>query len=120
MVDGKGNQAVKNVMSYRGYLARIEYDPRDNILWGKVLGIQDSITFEGEGVNALEEDFHDAIDDYLEDCKARGVNPEKPASGNMMLRVPSEVHAAASVAAEAAGKSLNQWASEALEQAVRR
>ncbi len=35
-----------------------------------------------------------------------------------MLRVPPEVHGAALVAAEAAGKSLNQWATEILEEAV--
>ncbi|MDQ3399199.1 MAG: type II toxin-antitoxin system HicB family antitoxin [Deinococcota bacterium] len=106
-------------MSYRGYLARIEFDPRDNIFWGKVLGITDSITFEGEAVATLEKDFHAAIDDYLEDCEARGVSPDRPASGKMMLRVPPEVHAAASLAAEAVGKSLNQWASDVLERAAR-
>jgi predicted HicB family RNase H-like nuclease len=35
-----------------------------------------------------------------------------------MLRVPPEVHGAALVAAQAAGKSLNQWASEVLEEAA--
>ena len=50
----------------------------------------------------------------IEDCKARGEMPEKPASGKLMLRVPPEVHAAALVAAQASGKSLNQWATEVL------
>jgi predicted HicB family RNase H-like nuclease len=36
----------------------------------------------------------------------------------MMLRVPPEVHAAALVAAQGEGKSLNQWAAEVLAEAV--
>jgi predicted HicB family RNase H-like nuclease len=36
----------------------------------------------------------------------------------MLLRVPPEIHGRALVAAQAAGKSLNQWATEVLEQAV--
>jgi predicted HicB family RNase H-like nuclease len=55
---------------------------------------------------------------FLEDCKAQGIAPEKPASGKLMLRVPPETHGAALVAAQAAGKSLNQWASEVLQSAA--
>lgn len=54
----------------------------------------------------------------IEDCKARGEIPEKPASGKLMLRVSPEVHAAALIAAQSAGKSLNQWAAEILGGAV--
>jgi predicted HicB family RNase H-like nuclease len=58
------------------------------------------------------------VDEFLADCKENGLRPEKPASGKLMLRVPPEVHGAALVAAQAAGKSLNQWASEVLEEAA--
>ena len=36
----------------------------------------------------------------------------------MMVRVAPELHAKASVAVQSAGKSLNQWVSQALEYAV--
>lgn len=62
--------------------------------------------------------FEEAVDDCLEACKEIGKSPEKPASGKQMLRVPPEVHAAALVAAQAAGKSLNQWATDVLRGAV--
>lgn len=107
-----------NIMNYKGYSAMIAFDERDNIFWGKVLGVRDSITFEGESVAELTEDFHNAIDHYLADCKLKGRKPEKPYSGNLMLRVGSETHAAAALAAEIAGKSLNQWASEMLDKAA--
>jgi predicted HicB family RNase H-like nuclease len=107
-----------NTMTYQGYTARIEFDERDGIFWGKVLGINDSITFEGETVAQLTQDFHNAIDFYLADCAAIGKDPQKPASGKLMLRVPPELHAAALVKAQAVGKSLNQWAIEALSREV--
>jgi predicted HicB family RNase H-like nuclease len=34
-----------NVMNYRGYTARIEFDERDNIFVGRVLGIKAIINF---------------------------------------------------------------------------
>jgi predicted HicB family RNase H-like nuclease len=107
-----------NSMTYQGYTARIEFDERDGIFWGKVLGINDSITFEGETVVQLTQDFHNAIDFYLADCAAIGKDPQKSASGKLMLRIPPELHAAALVKARSVGKSLNQWAIDALRHEV--
>ena len=107
-----------NSMSHKGYTARVEYDERDDILVGRVLGLRTMISFHGDNVAQLRKEFEAAIEDFLQDCKEKGVRPEKPASGKLMLRVPSETHGAALVAAQAAGKSLNQWATEALQQAA--
>ena len=96
---------------------RIEFDERDNIFVGRVLGLHTMISFHGETVAELRSEFETAIEEFLRDCKEQGVRPEKPASGKLMLRVPPEVHGAALVAAKAAGKSLNQWATEVLEEA---
>lgn len=109
---------TNNAMKYRGYMARVEYDPRDEVFVGRVLGIGDCIVFHGTTVKQLVGDFHAAIDHYLADCASSGRRPEKPASGKLMLRVPPEVHAAAAIAAQASGKSLNQWAAEVLELAA--
>ena len=108
---------MMNVMTYKGYKARVEYDPRDEIFVGRVLGIEDSISFHGETVAALKERFAAAINHYLADCKAMGRKPEKPASGKLMLRIAPEVHAKALVTARASGKSLNRWAAEVLSKA---
>ncbi|KNX76646.1 HicB [Pseudomonas sp. 250J] len=105
-------------MRYKGYAARIEYDARDDIFVGRVLGLRDIISFHARSVPALHEAFREALDDYLADCAEQGIAPEKPASGKVMLRIRPEVHAAASIAARAAGKSLNQWADEVFEQAA--
>jgi predicted HicB family RNase H-like nuclease len=107
-----------NTMTHRGYTARIEYDERDNIFVGRILGLRDTISFHGETVVQLRREFAAAVKDYLRDCEEQGVSPEKPASGRVLLRIPPDVHSRALVAAQAKGKSLNQWATEALQQAV--
>jgi predicted HicB family RNase H-like nuclease len=107
-----------NTMNYKGYTARIEFDERDNIFVGRVLGVRTIISFHGETVIELRGEFETAVNDYLADCVDQGLAPEKPVSGKIMLRVPPEVHGAALVAAKAAGKSLNQWAAEALKNAA--
>lgn len=106
-----------NTLTHKGYTARIEFDERDNIFVGRILGLRAMISFHGETVAELREAFACAIEDFLADCKEQGLKPEKPASGKLMLRVPPEVHGAALVAAQAAGKSLNQWATEVIQSA---
>jgi predicted HicB family RNase H-like nuclease len=107
-----------NTMNYKGYTARIEFDEHDNIFVGRVLGVRTIISFHGETVVELRGEFEAVINNYLVDCVEQGLTPEKPVSGKIMLRVPPEVHGAALVAAKAAGKSLNQWATEALKNAA--
>ncbi len=105
-------------MTYKGYSARVEYDERDNIFVGRVLGIRTLISFHGKTVDQLRKEFRAAVEDYVADCKDEGVPPEKPASGKILLRLPPELHGAALVAAQASGKSLNQWAVEILKDAT--
>lgn len=107
-----------NTMTYKGYAARVEFDPRDNIFVGHLAGIVDLVSFHGESVRELRTAFEESVDDYVATCRKIGKRPERPASGKLMLRVPPEVHAAAMRAAELSGKSLNQWATETLEHAV--
>ena len=107
-----------NTMRHKGYAARIEFDERDNIFVGRVLGVHTIISFHGETVAKLRAEFKLAIEEFLRDCKEQGIRPEKPVSGKILLRVTPEVHGAALVAAQTAGKSLNQWAAEVLEEAT--
>lgn len=107
-----------NTMTHKGYTARIEFDERDNIFVGRILGLRTIISFHGETVAELRSALKVAIDEFLRDCEEQGLRPEKPVSGKLMLRVPPEIHGAALVAAQASGKSLNQWATDVLENAV--
>ncbi len=106
-----------NAMFYKGYSARIEFDDEDRIFVGHLAGIRDIVGFHGSSVDELEAAFHEAVDDYVAHCEKLGLPPHKPFSGRMLLRVPPEVHARASAAAQVAGISLNQWVTQKLAQA---
>ena len=107
-----------NTMRYKGQTARLEFDDRDSIFVGHILGIADVIGFHADTVQELRAAFEEAVDDYLETCAKVGKEPQKPASGKIMLRVPPEVHSAALIAAKASGASLNQWAAKVLGEAA--
>ena len=111
---------MTNTMNYRGYVASMTFDAEDKIIVGRVLDVDDIITFHGESVAEFETNFHSVVDDYVAACERLGAAPEKPASGKLMLRVAPSVHAAALKAAAQKGVSLNKWAEQALSTATRR
>lgn len=104
-------------MQYKGYAARIEYD-EVGLFFGRIAGIRDGVGFHADTVEDLRSAFHEAVEDYLETCAKIGKEPQKSYSGQMMFRVNPEVHRRAALAAELAGKSLNQWAEEVLGKAA--
>ncbi len=65
-----------NIMHYKGYAARIEFDERDNIFVGRILGLRTIISFHGETVSELRQEFESAIEDFLRDCKEQGIKPD--------------------------------------------
>lgn len=109
---------MTNAMSYKGYSARVEYDDEDGIFTGRIAGIRDGVGFHADTVEGLREAFREAVEDYLETCTKIGKEPQREFSGQMMFRVAPEVHRRAALAAELAGKSLNQWAEEVLGKAA--
>ena len=108
-----------NTMNYNGYSARVEFDAEDRLFVGHIAGIRDIVGFHGKSVVELESAFHEAVDDYLAACKKLKQSPDKPYSGRVMLRLPPEVHARASAAAQVQGVSFNQWAAKVLDSAAR-
>ena len=106
-------------MSYRGYTGNIEYSTKDNCFYGTVQGLNHHhIYFEGDSVVELRKDFEAAVDYYLEDCAERGIIPEKPYSGKLVLRMSSDLHAEAAERAASLGISLNEFINRALKNAL--
>ncbi|MDR2892945.1 MAG: type II toxin-antitoxin system HicB family antitoxin [Deltaproteobacteria bacterium] len=105
---------MKNTMKYNNYLGTVEYSEEDGCLFGRLLGISDIISYEGESVSELRSAFEEAVEDYLETCAKIGKAPQRPYSGKVMLRISPELHASIAIKAESSGKSLNQWAAETL------
>ena len=103
-----------SLMTYKGYCGSVEYSAEDNCLCGQVMFIRALLTYEGETLPELKADFEGVVDEYLSDCKARGITPEKPFKGSFNVRVPSEVHRKLALAAEKRGETLNKYVSDVL------
>lgn len=66
---------MMNTMTYKGYSARIGYDDEDGIFVGRIAGIRDGVGFHADNVQALQEAFHEAVEDYLHTCARVGKKP---------------------------------------------
>jgi len=65
-------------MSYRGYTAKVEFEPEHRVWYGKIADIRDLITFETEYKENIEKEFIDTVDDYLAFCEEVGKEPDRP------------------------------------------
>lgn len=106
---------MSETMKYKGFYGTAEYSAKDHVFWGKVLNINGLILYEGATVDKLESDFRGAIDEYLEECEAAGVEPQKPASGTFNVRVGAKLHGELVVEASRKGESLNALVKDILD-----
>lgn len=67
---------MTNIMTYKGYSARIEYDDEDGIMTGQIAGIRDGVGFHADSVQKLREAFIGAVDDYVATCAKIGKEPQ--------------------------------------------
>jgi predicted HicB family RNase H-like nuclease len=109
---------MSDVMEYKGYCGSVEYSVADNILFGKVLGITGLISYEGESVQALQQDFEGAVDDYLEMCAENNEEPQKSYKGSFNVRVSPELHRSLAIYSFSRGQTLNSTVEEAIKQYV--
>jgi len=106
-------------LKYKGYTGSVEYSAEDNCLFGKVLGLnKDCITYEGESIRELQQDFEGAVDDYLASCAERGVAPAKPYSGRFVVRMSSDLHGRVAMAAADQGTTINEYINRVLSRKV--
>lgn len=69
---------ISQTLNYKGYLAEVEFDARDAIFVGRIVGVSDRISFHGSTIAELTSDFYAAVDDYLDECRSTGQPPERP------------------------------------------
>lgn len=111
---------MNNVMTIDGQKAVIVFDPEIGMFRGEFTGLSGGADFYAEDVAGLRREGATSLRVYLDACAKDGIEPLAKASGALNLRVPPELHRAATLAAKASGKSLNQWASEVLKEAAHR
>ncbi len=102
------------VFEYKGYEGSVEVSTEDLVLFGKVLFVDDLVTYEAENVRELEAAFKDAVDDYIETSAREGRSPKKPFKGTFNVRVSPALHRAARLRAIADGENLNKVVTRAL------
>jgi len=101
-------------LEYKRYVGTIEYSKEDEILFGKVMGIKSLISYEGKSGQELENNFQEAINDYLNDCEEFNIKAEKPYKGSFNVRISAELHRNAALKALELGTSLNSFVSESI------
>jgi predicted HicB family RNase H-like nuclease len=109
---------MKDVIKYKGFIGSVHFDSEDEIFHGKVEGIPDLVTFEGQSVGDLKKAFQDAIEDYLALCKETGKEPVKSCKGSFNVRIPPELHIEAVMVAKELGVSLNDFVRTAVQEKV--
>ena len=103
-------------MTYKDYIGSVHYSADDEIFFGKIEGINDSISFEGSSVAELKASFEEAVEDYIELCQLNGKEPEKTYKGSFNVRIKPELHKQAAQKALIEGKSLNQYIEDVIEE----
>ena len=66
--------AQKTVV-YKGYHGTINVDTKDYSLFGKILFIDEDITYNGQTFEELDEEFRKAVESHIQLCKEKGQEP---------------------------------------------
>jgi len=112
------NKKNGNYLHYKNYTGSVSFSEEDACFHGKVIGIKALISFEGNSVNSITDDFHKAVDDYLKFCKSREKEPEKPFKGSFNVRINADLHRKLALTAYTRGVSLNTLVEDAIMQTV--
>lgn len=102
-------------LKYKAFIGSVHFSSEDEVFFGKIEGINDLITFEGNSVAKLKAAFEEAVNDYIEICNELGKDIFKSFKGSFNVRVNPELHSKAFEQAIIEGKTLNQFVKEAIE-----
>ena len=109
---------MKNLLEYKGYHTKIEFDFEALVLRGKIEGIKDLVNFESTDISTVEEEFHAAVDDYLEFCKEVGKEPDREYKGTFNIRISPDLHKKLAIVAMQNGDTLNATVEKAIAEYV--
>ena len=106
---------MNNVLTYKGYIGSVNFSSEDNVFFGKLEGINDLVTFEGETVQELKEAFFYMVDEHIKDCEAENISAEKSYKGSFNIRLTPDLHRKAAISAKMNGTTLNTFVKESIE-----
>jgi len=108
----------KDVLNYKGFIGSVHFSADDNVFFGKLEGINDLVTFEGQTVKGLTDAFHTMVDEHIKDCEKENIAAEKSYKGSFNVRLTPELHRRIAVSAKMRGESINKFVSEVLSQSI--
>ncbi len=106
-------------LEYKDYQGTVAFSASDECLHGRIVGIEDLVTYEAQSIDDLNAAFRDSVDDYLAMCAEAGRAPDRKYSGKVMLRMNQELHRRVAMQAALEGKSLNAWIASELDRVSR-
>lgn len=109
---------MMNIMEINGYRAVVEFDPEIEMFRGEFIGLNGGADFYAKDIDGLRREGEISLKVFLDMCHEDGVEPLREYSGKFNLRVSSKLHAEIATKAAAAGKSLNQWIADVLDESV--
>lgn len=107
---------MNNILKYKGYIGSVEFSEKDNIFYGKLLGIRDLVDYEGVDGKELVNDFHTAVDTYLKTCKEEGIRPDTPYKGSTNIRFKPDVYRRMAEYTIRNSQSINNFVEQACEE----
>lgn len=109
---------MNDILEYKTYYAEVHFSSEDETFYGKIIGINDLVSFEGTTVKELKKAFHEAVEDYLATCNEIGKDPEKTYKGSFNVRIPSDLHRKAARYATLNRMTLNDFVRHAIDTIV--
>lgn len=106
------------MMIYKGYVGEFELDSDDDIFYGKLIGINQLVTFEADNAHDLRHAFYEAVDDYLAFCAEQNIVPDTPFGRSLNVQIGNELHHKAIMASQSSG--LNAFVVEAISEKLAR
>ena len=105
---------MKDTLKYNDFIGSVHFSTEDEVFYGKLMGVDDLVTFEGSSVQELKESFVEAVDDYLELCKSINKSPHKSYKGTFNVRINPALHKRIAHTSIELGLSLNQFVEQAI------
>jgi predicted HicB family RNase H-like nuclease len=109
---------MNDVLTYKGFLGSVHFSAEDDVFFGKVEGVDDLITFEGQTVQGLKKSFYYMVDEHIKDCEKESKPIEKSYKGSFNIRVTPSLHRRVAISAKSHGISINSYIKRALEKSL--
>lgn len=100
---------MTDMMEYKGYIARIEYDGENKLFYGIVQNIRDVVHFEGNSAAELEDAFRDSVEAYREFSESCGDAPQVPADEKLWITLSPDLRDRVTHSAARSGKSVEHF-----------